>query len=323
MQLCNSHLRNLKSHFSDALSSVRLALVATKSDVNSSSSSGNQVNLSELITNLYVATVEKVKGVLQDLLVFMQPDWSFNLKSNYKGSLCVEGIRENLLVGFLHHIGATMTAFTNLNSSAPPNLLLVLSKTCSNMEKSGVHMLLSMADDLYEIDSESSPILTHETELCAEMREAAQCLLDAYVQAQALNISQMLRKSVETRDWLNCLEPRSVRAVMKRVVEELGAIELVLNGLYDDQRNRTSASSDSSRKTHFSLAGVSRQYRSNWSNYTPSQLESSFVSNIHRLFSERVEIFGSVEFSKVSILTGIIKISLKVSECIGVFSNNC
>lgn len=123
----------------------------------------------------------------------------------------------------------------------------------------------------------------------------------------------MLRKSVETRDWLNCLEPRSVRAVMKRVVEELASFEATLGELYETG-HRTAASSDSSRKTHISnnLTASKQQFRSNWSNYTPTQLENSFVSNIHRLFSERVEIFGSVEFSKVSILTGIVKISLKV-----------
>lgn len=60
------------------------------------------------------------------------------------------------------------------------------------------------------------------------------------------------------------------------------------------------------------LTASKQQFRSNWSNYTPSQLENSFASNIHRLFSERIEIFSSVEFSKVSIVTGIIKISLKV-----------
>ena len=37
---------------------------------------------------------------------------------------------------------------------------------------------------------------------------------------------QMLRKSVETRDWLNTIEPRNVRAVMKRVVEDMTAIDL-------------------------------------------------------------------------------------------------
>lgn len=39
-------------------------------------------------------------------------------------------------------------------------------------------------------------------------------------------ISQMLRKSVETRDWVNTIEPRNVRAVMKRVVEDTTSIDV-------------------------------------------------------------------------------------------------
>ncbi|XP_059612446.1 vacuolar protein sorting-associated protein 51 homolog [Phlebotomus argentipes] len=308
-QLCKSHFRTLKEHFGDRMSSVRLALVTTRSDSATPS-------FSELISNLFFSTVEKVKGVLQDLLVFLQPEWSFNLKSNYKGSLCVDGIRENLLVAFIHHIIEVMMSFCSVNSSSPPNLLLVLSKTCLEMDQVGIHSLMSLVDDLYEIESENSATLTHESELCAEMRDAAQALLDTYVRMQGLNISQMLRKSVETRDWLNCLEPRSVRAVMKRVVEELNSIEEILSGLYDSG-TRTAASSDSSRKTHFSMSATKQPFRSNWSTYTPSQLESSFASNIHRLFTERIEIFSSVEFSKVSIVTGIIKISLKtLLECV-------
>ena len=37
---------------------------------------------------------------------------------------------------------------------------------------------------------------------------------------------QMLRKSVETRDWLNTIEPRTVRAVMKRVVEDITTMDV-------------------------------------------------------------------------------------------------
>ena len=42
-------------------------------------------------------------------------------------------------------------------------------------------------------------------------------------------------------------------------------------------------------------------------------VDNSLMSNIQKLFSEKIEIFSAVEFSKVSVLTGIIKISLKVS----------
>ncbi len=38
-------------------------------------------------------------------------------------------------------------------------------------------------------------------------------------------VLQMLRKSVDTRDWMNTIEPRNVRAVMKRVVEDITATD--------------------------------------------------------------------------------------------------
>lgn len=68
--------------------------------------------------------------------------------------------------------------------------------------------------------------MTPVSTLCAEARETARRLLTHYVKVQGLVISQMLRKSVETRDWLSTLEPRNVRAVMKRVVEDTTAIDV-------------------------------------------------------------------------------------------------
>lgn len=314
-QLCRTHLKNLKDHFNDTMSSLRLQLATTVRQGADTDSSGP--NLNEMIASLYFSVIEKAKGVLQDLLIFLLPEWSFNLKNSYKELFCVTGIRENLLVVYLRYILGSVKAFSDIHHSAsPPNLLLILVRLCLELDQTGIHTLMSLVDDLYEIDSVNSAVLTHETELCEEARLTAQQLIDAYVESQGLVLSQMLRKSVESRDWLNCLEPRSVRAVMKRVVEELNAIEIVVNELFKGNNQQqqqqqgggqgsiTTASSDSSRKTHF---------RSNWS-ATPSQLDSAFV---HRLFSERIEIFSSVEFNRASILTGIIKICLKtLLECI-------
>ena len=36
------------------------------------------------------------------------------------------------------------------------------------------------------------------------------------------------------------------------------------------------------------------------------------MNNIQKLFSERIEVFTSVDFNKVSVPTGIVKIALKV-----------
>lgn len=315
VQLSNFHLKNLKESFCDTLSSVRLALVTgNKADGGGLPSTSSE--LMELVNRLYETTNEKIKVVLHDLLIFIDQQWSFNIKKFPKGLQCIEDIRENLVVGFLNYIASTMTSYSDTNLACPPNLLLVFSKMCLKMEQDGVKEIVMKVDKDYGIDPIANSTLTHENSLYIKMRNSAQILLDSYVRLQGLNISQMLRKSVETRDWLNCLEPRSVRAVMKRVVEELMLIETVLSDLYESG-TQTAASSDSSRKTHFSVSTSKAQYRSGWSNCTPANLEPMIVTNMHRLFSDKIDIFGSVQFTKVSILTGIIKLSLKtLLECV-------
>ena len=54
----------------------------------------------------------------------------------------------------------------------------------------------------------------------------------------------MIRKSVETRDWLNSLEPRNVRAVMKRVVEEITIIDKQVGLLYIEGTKKELGSGD-------------------------------------------------------------------------------
>ena len=52
----------------------------------------------------------------------------------------------------------------------------------------------------------------------------------------------MIRKSVETRDWLSTIEPRNVRAVMKRVVEDVTAIDAEVGSLYEEGSRKAHSS---------------------------------------------------------------------------------
>ena len=54
---------------------------------------------------------------------------------------------------------------------------------------------------------------------------------------------------METRDWLHTIEPRTVRAVMKRVVEDITAVDSQVGALYEEGQ-QADRSSDSSRRTH-------------------------------------------------------------------------
>lgn len=64
-QLCNYHLKSLREFLTDSISTVRLCLTTGKNE----NILTNGTNLNEVIMNFYVSTVEKVKGVLQDLTV--------------------------------------------------------------------------------------------------------------------------------------------------------------------------------------------------------------------------------------------------------------
>ncbi|RZF39613.1 hypothetical protein LSTR_LSTR001134 [Laodelphax striatellus] len=308
---CRSHLHTLKAHLADSLTSVRQSLAAPRLTSQEASTAAGLST--ELVTSLVLSTVEKIKGVLQDLKVFLQPELAFMSKRLFVESFCVESVRECLVVGFIHHLTATARSFTAQNQAVPcPTLalLLILTKMCLEFESTSVQYLLKLTDEWFNVEEHCGQIMqgwTDQSEICTELRSAAQDLVNHYVRMQGLAISQMLRKSVETRDWLHSLEPRTVRAVMKRVMEEMAMVETQVGMLFEEG-SRPERSSDSSRKTH-----SRHQHRSltNWSSH------SMAATNIHKLFSERIEIFAPVEFSKVSILTGIIKISLKTFlECV-------
>ena len=56
------------------------------------------------------------------------------------------------------------------------------------------------------------------------------------------------------------------------------------------------------------------QQKSSWSSLGPSQLDSSLLNNIQKLFSERIDLSGAVEPNKSSIVMAVIKICLKVNK---------
>ncbi|XP_014667495.1 PREDICTED: vacuolar protein sorting-associated protein 51 homolog [Priapulus caudatus] len=309
------YLQALKQHFSDCLTDIRQSLAAPRI-VGKPEGAGSN-NLSELLMSAEVAVVDQIKSVLSNLQAFIALDITFAMKPYFRNEFCTVEVREGLMVAFLQHIHHTAMEFCDSMSdrgSAPPTLLLLLSRLCIDFENGTISYLVNLVDDQFMLASNQQ--VTSITSLCHTFKETAQKLLNHYVSMQGLIISQMLRKSVETRDWLNTIEPRNVRAVMKRVVEDITAIDTQVGQLYEEGV-RKERSSDSSRRTFGNFSMSRQQQRSQWGRYTPSTIDNSLMSNIQKLFSEKIEIFSTVEFSKVSVLTGIIKISLKTfMECV-------
>uniref|UniRef100_A0A3Q2NZJ1 Vacuolar protein sorting-associated protein 51 homolog n=1 Tax=Fundulus heteroclitus TaxID=8078 RepID=A0A3Q2NZJ1_FUNHE len=325
------YLSALQSFYMDSLTDVRQALATPRLSVAAASVAGGGAHLGgpasgrdapgslpELLSSLSANILNQIKSVLASVHLFTAKDITFSNKPYFKGQFCSQGVRENLVVNFIRFVCQSSRQFCesagDKGGSTPPALLLLLSRLCLDFETSTISYILTLTDEQFLVQHQNP--ITPVTTLCGEAREAAQKLLNHYVKVQGLIISQMLRKSVETRDWVNTIEPRNVRAVMKRVVEDTTSIDVQVGLLYEEGV-RKAHSSDSSKRT-FSVYSSSRQQPRYAASYTPSApMDTNLLSNIHKLFSERIDIFSSVEFNKVSVMTGIIKISLKTFlECV-------
>ncbi|EDO35264.1 predicted protein, partial [Nematostella vectensis] len=304
------YTQSLKQHFEVCLTDTRQSLAALPRQ----SGKDKTHVLSDLLSNMSTSIVDQLKTVLSNLKAFIGPDVTFAVKPYFRGPFCADDVRQGLVVELLRYILSTAKGFCDGVSTVPPPLVLLLSRMCTDFQESTITYVLSLTDEQFPVDEEMQRgcVRTPVSELTLEARTIAQSLLNHYVTSQGLIISQMIRKSVETRDWMNSIEPRNVRAVMKRLVEDVTAIDTQVGQLYEEGV-RKAHSSDSSK---FTYTNQSKQTRAQWS-YTPSTgFDSSLLSNIQKLFSEKIEIFSAVEFSKVSVLTGIIKIALKtLLEC--------
>lgn len=55
---------------------------------------------------------------------------------------------------------------------------------------------------------------------------------------------------MDSRDWLTASEPRSVRPVFKRILEEISRVDSHAAELYEEGSRKERSSESSSRRTH-------------------------------------------------------------------------
>uniref|UniRef100_A0A915JVH3 Vacuolar protein sorting-associated protein 51 homolog n=1 Tax=Romanomermis culicivorax TaxID=13658 RepID=A0A915JVH3_ROMCU len=128
----------------------------------------------------------------------------------------------------------------------------------------------------------------------------------------------MVVKSSETRDWLGCIEPKSVRAVMKRIVEDLITIDWTV-GQFFEEGKRVDKSSESSRRTSGLQSFGQSSTLKPLSKFSTSQIagsprefaDTTLSSTLGKLWTEKVEYFSSVQFNRLSVTSGVVKICLK------------
>lgn len=281
----------------------------------------SSIQLSRILLQLESHLTDQIKLVTESLTGFINPKLSFYSRIGFKDKLCVK-IREEIFVAAIKYVVHSSLDYTQKADAATPNLILLLSRLCFDFETSIVTGILNLIDSEFRVDTNCKQLLTSTFELRQEAKNASQQLLNYYVRLQGQQLSAMIKKSVDACDWLSSVEPKSVRAVMKRIVHDLSLIDAEVGQLFEEG-SRTDRSSDSSRNRRIGTAtgignkGYGKSQPWSYGKGNASSIDHNLISNIQKLFSERIEIFSAVEFNKLSVVTGIVKISLKTFlECV-------
>ncbi|CAG0889612.1 unnamed protein product [Cyprideis torosa] len=260
--------------------------------------------LNDVLAHSIASLGQRIRDALAVLQLFASSENTFCASPKFLSTLSREGVREGVIVAFFSAISESAVGLTAAASpfaqAARPSAFLLLARLFLDLHKSIVHHFLTLTEEQFRVKDKRS--LTPLANLTDQVKEAAQVFLDAYVQRIGMDMTQMIRQSTDSEDWLSCDEPRGPRSLIKRIVEDIGAMEVSLGHLLEEGQ-RKDRSSDSSRRSH-KVGG--RGMVGDTSSYL-----------INRLFSERIEIYWPVKFTRTSVLTGVVKITLKAfAECV-------
>ena len=280
-QFSLSARRQLELKFADKVMDARQTIAQPRKG------SDQALNLQEVGTRLLTGITENLKSVLATLQSFLDPELCFSAKTYFTSRFCTGIIQDQILLHHLNNHVVEECRKLGSTRTVSPAVMLVLARTCLDLHTNTTnHMAGLVAEQFHLLEV---PCMS---EVNSSLSEVSQFLLDGYVKAEAADLSLMIRKSVEARDWLSTVEPRSVRAVMKRVIEDVTVIDQQVGQLYEEGHRKVRSSDSSRTFGHRSRSVLS-------GNNTSSNLDSSLASNIQKLFSEKIDYFAPVTSTKV------------------------
>lgn len=147
-------------------------------------------------------------------------------------------------------------------------------------------------------------------EICRLFRSAGEKLLRLYVSMKSQKISNLLRKRFTTPNWVKHKEPREVHMFVDLLLQELEAVgaevtQILLRGAIRKHRR-----SDSNGSTTSSRSNPMREDKSARSN-TQRGRSQLLETHLAKLFKQKMEIFTKIEYTQESVISTIVKLSLK------------
>ncbi|KAM7543247.1 hypothetical protein Aperf_G00000006090 [Anoplocephala perfoliata] len=353
-------LQTLKDQAADCLTDARQQLVTSVSSEANEDEGDNQ-SLMEIYEEMSRILASNLRNCLKALEPFLSSENSFSHLQLFLATFCLNYIREGIVTAYLRFLVQFCEDLSKCTpSSIPGCLILMMGKLCLDWANSGtIGHLLSSVDELLLMGLPKSSISTQSQQqqaiqqmsatraqpltppgpLAEEFRTTATNLLTTFTKFEGAQLAHMMRKSVETRDWLRCPEPRTVRSVIRRVLEDLATLDSQVSQLLplktsgrgrggkDSGGGGGRGSNDGRYSWRSSMSHLRSQIPSMTSGLaegpggsgttgsTP-EYDPALASQLRRLFHQRVDVFEPIKPNRESILFGVIKIALKaLSEC--------
>ncbi|CAG9537104.1 unnamed protein product [Cercopithifilaria johnstoni] len=269
----------------------------------------NKAALSDIISRLEHSLLVQIKTALASLLLFTASDMTFSSLDQVQFSLGFGiDVHELLVVKSLDEIAQLGLKYCDVMNQAMPPLpfvYIVLAQFFISIESHSVAYIMNLCQEQFRLVAErekgEKSRLSSVEKVRVRLRTAAYELLKYYVYLQGINTSEVLIRSIESRDWLSCAEPTAVRSAVKHFIDDLASIDSAIKPFMDEGTRKERLLENSSSRSHsrrtFDTCSIS--------------------SALDKLWSERIDFCTNVEFNRMSILTAIVNIALKsFLECV-------
>ncbi|KAL3999002.1 Vps51/Vps67 family protein [Acanthocheilonema viteae] len=269
----------------------------------------NTSALNDIISQLEHSLLVQIKTALASLLLFTASDMTFSSLDQVQFALGFGiDVHELLVVKSLDEIAQLGLKYCDVMSQTMPLLpvvYIILAQLFINIESHSVVYIMNLCQEQFRLVAEKEKgeksRLSSVEKVRVRLRTAAYELLKYYVYLQGINTSEVLIRSIESRDWLNCVEPTAVRPAVKHFIDDLASINSTIKPFMDEgtrkERLLESNSSRSHSRRTFDTCSIS--------------------STLDKLWSERIDFCTNVEFNRMSVLTAIVNVALKsFLECV-------
>ncbi|KAK6120129.1 hypothetical protein DH2020_046131 [Rehmannia glutinosa] len=148
------------------------------------------------------------------------------------------------------------------------------------------------------------------SEVCRIFRSSGETFLHLYIKMRTQKISVLLKKRFTAPNWVKHKEPREVHMFVDLLLQEFEEIRSEVKQILPQGLNHKHRRTNSNGSTTSSRSNTLRDDKLSRSN-TQKARSQLLESHLAKLFKQKMEIFTKVEHTQESVITTIVKLSLK------------